>query len=30
MASATLRYRNPVDVRFGVGSLALLPEVLRA
>lgn len=29
MASATLRYRNPVDVRFGVGSLALLPEVLR-
>ncbi len=29
MAAATLRYRNPVDVRFGVGALARLPEVLR-
>jgi phosphonate metabolism-associated iron-containing alcohol dehydrogenase len=26
---ATLRYRNPVDVRFGVGAFAQLPEVLR-
>jgi len=29
MSPAPRRYRNPVDVRFGVGALAGLPEVLR-
>lgn len=29
MTPPTLRYHNPVDVRFGEGALQLLPEVLR-